>query len=112
MVCLTYFQVSQSSIVLIDGTIKPNFSKNFGSDTKIIKKGDTISPSIAAASIFAKCIRDNLMIKLDKKINGYGFSKNMGYGSKHHIQKLLLHGPTQYHRMTFSPIKDLRNTKT
>ena len=99
-----------SSIVLIDGIIKPTFNRNFGSDIKIIKKGDTCSPSIAAASIFAKCTRDNLMIKLDKKVTGYGFSKNMGYGTKYHRQKVLLHGPTQFHRMTFSPMKDLRNT--
>ena len=41
--------------------------KNFLSEIKLVKKGDTLSPSIAAASIFAKCARDDLMIKLDKK---------------------------------------------
>ena len=69
-------------LILIDGTIKPKFNKKFGSEIKLVKKGDTLSPSIAAASIFAKCARDDLMIKIDKKFNGYGFSKNMGYGTK------------------------------
>ena len=53
----------------------PDFKKNFLSEIKLVKKGDTISPSIAAASIFAKCSRDDLMIEMDKKFNGYGFQK-------------------------------------
>ena len=49
------------------------------------------------------------MIKLDQKFRGYGFSKNMGYGTKHHKEKLFLSGPTQFHRMTFKPMKNLNN---
>ena len=94
-------------IILIDGNIMPEFKKNFPSEIKLIKRGDTISPSIAAASIFAKCSRDNLMFEMDKKYTGYEFSKNMGYGTKHHREKLISSGPTQFHRMTFKPMKDL-----
>ena len=49
------------------------------------------------------------MIKLDKKFTGYGFSKNMGYGTKYHREKILLSGPTHIHRMTFSPMKNSKN---
>ena len=97
------------TIILVDGNIMPKFNKNFLPKIKLVKKGDAISPSIAAASIFAKCLRDDLMIKLDKKYSGYEFSKNMGYGTKHHREKLILSGPTQLHRMTFSPMKDYKN---
>ena len=96
-------------IILIDGNIMPEFKKNFLSEIKLIKRGDTISPSIAAASIFAKCSRDNLMFEMDKKYTGYEFSKNMGYGTKYHREKLISSGPTQFHRMTFKPMKDLNN---
>ena len=96
-------------IILIDGTVMPKFNKQFGFELRLVKKGDSLSPSIAAASIYAKCARDELMIKLDKKFTGYGFSKNMGYGTKYHREKILLTGPTHIHRMTFSPMKNSKN---
>ena len=99
----------EKSILLIDGIVKPKINKKLQSQIKLIKKGDTLSPSIAAASIFAKCKRDDFMVKIDKKFGGYEFSKNMGYGTKHHKEKLLLSGPTQLHRMTFSPMKNLKD---
>ena len=97
------------SIILIDGTIEPKFNKKLKSQIKLVKKGDTISPSIAAASIFAKCKRDDFMAKIDKKFHGYGFSTNMGYGTKDHKKKLFASGPTQFHRMTFKPMKHFKN---
>ena len=93
--------------ILIDGIVMPNFHKDFNCEIKLVKKGDTLSPSIAAASIYAKCFRDDLMIKIDDISRGYGFSKNMGYGTKTHKKKLLLSGPTQFHRMTFKPMSNL-----
>ena len=95
-------------ILLIDGTVMPDFHKQFNCEIKLVKKGDKLSPSIAAASIYAKCFRDDLMIKLDKKFKGYGFLTNMGYGSKKHREKLTLSGPTHIHRMTYKPMKDLK----
>ena len=99
---------SRPKTILIDGITMPEFSKKFESKFIIIKKGDTLSPSIAAASIFAKCYRDDFMIKMDKIYCGYGFSTNMGYGSKKHREKLFLSGPTQLHRMSFNPMKKLK----
>jgi len=95
------------STLLIDGTQMPYFKNKFSADIKLIKNGDALSPSIAAASIFAKCTRDILMNKMDEDYNGYGFKTNMGYGTKLHKKKLLISGPTQIHRMTFSPMKNL-----
>ena len=100
---------NKETIILIDGTLMPKFNKQFGFELRLVKKGDSLSPSIAAASIYAKCARDELMIKLDKKFTGYGFSKNMGYGTKYHRKKILLFGPTHIHRMTFSPMKNSKN---
>ena len=95
-------------MVLVDGTVMPDFYKKLNCEMKIVKKGDTLSPSIAAASIYAKCCRDDHMIAMDKKFYGYGFSSNMGYGTKKHREKLILLGPTHIHRKTFKPIKNLK----
>ena len=96
------------STLLIDGIQMPDLQNTFGADIKLIKKGDTISPSIAAASIIAKHSRDSLMFKMGKVYRGYGFNTNMGYGTKDHKKKLLLLGPTHLHRMTFSPMKFMK----
>jgi ribonuclease HII len=66
-----------------------------------IIKGDTLSASIAAASIVAKVTRDRLMEDYDKEYPGYGFAKNMGYGTAEHIEAIRTNGPCRIHRRTF-----------
>ncbi len=100
------FQVKISTL-LIDGNQNPGFQNTFGAHMKLIIRGDTLSPSIAAASIFAKCSRDIYMVEMDAIYEGYGFRSNMGYGTKTHKKKLFASGPTQLHRMTFAPMKHL-----
>jgi ribonuclease HII len=69
-------------------------------------KGDARSISIAAASIIAKVTRDKLMAEYGKIHSGYGFEKNMGYGTKEHLDGLKLLGPSPIHRKSFAPVKD------
>lgn len=69
-----------------------------------IVKGDSLSLSIAAASIVAKVTRDRLMCEFEGKYPGYGFAKHKGYGSKKHIMALLELGPSPLHRMSFRPV--------
>lgn len=66
-----------------------------------IVKGDTLSASIAAASIVAKVTRDRMMKSYDAVYPGYDFSSNMGYGSAKHIEALKKNGPTPIHRKSF-----------
>lgn len=70
-----------------------------------IIKGDTLSGSIAAASIVAKVTRDRMMVKYDEIYPEYGFAKNKGYGAAVHIEALKKYGPTPIHRQSF--IKNL-----
>lgn len=70
-------------------------------DQVSIIKGDTLSASIAAASIIAKVTRDRLMIEYDDIYPGYGFARNMGYGTSEHIDALRKMGPCAIHRRTF-----------
>lgn len=72
-----------------------------------IIKGDARSISIAAASILAKVYRDDLMIEYDKEYPGYDFKKNMGYGTKKHLEALDTLGITPIHRKTYEPVKTM-----
>ena len=64
-------------------------------------KGDTLSASIAAASIVAKVVRDRYMVEMDAKYPEYGFASNKGYGSAQHIAALKKYGPCEIHRRSF-----------
>jgi ribonuclease HII len=66
-----------------------------------IIKGDSVSASIAAASILAKTYRDQLMRSYDTAYPHYGFSGHVGYGTKIHLEAIRAHGPCPLHRMTF-----------
>lgn len=66
-----------------------------------IIKGDSISASIAAASILAKTYRDALMRELDSSYPAYGFSSHVGYATKVHYDALRAHGPCPLHRKSF-----------
>jgi len=93
----------QPEYILVDGNLDPGL--NF--KTKCIIKGDSISISIAAASVIAKVTRDNLMLTLDKEFPNYNWKKNKGYGTAEHRNALELHGPCKYHRKSFSPINKM-----
>lgn len=70
---------------------------------KIIK-GDSLSISIAAASIIAKVTRDELMLDYHKRWPHYGFDTHKGYGTAKHIQAIQDHGPCSIHRLSFAPL--------
>ncbi len=66
--------------------------------------GDSLSISIAAASVVAKVYRDDLMRKLDGEYPQYGLASHKGYGTPEHREALRLHGPTELHRKSFRPV--------
>jgi ribonuclease HII len=72
--------------------------------TKLIY-GDSLSLSIAAASVVAKVHRDALMRELDQAHPGYGLASHKGYGTPEHRRALAAHGPSVLHRRTFAPVK-------
>ena len=87
----------QPELALIDG----NRAKDFGLPVRTIVKGDSLSASIAAASILAKVTRDRLMEQYDEAYPQYGFAVHKGYGTKRHYEALREFGPSPIHRMTF-----------
>jgi ribonuclease HII len=68
---------------------------------RAIIKGDSVSASIAAASIIAKTFRDDLMRSFHETYPEYGFAEHVGYGTKAHREAIRTHGPCPLHRMTF-----------
>lgn len=75
-----------------------------------IIKGDAKSVSIAAASILAKNARDRYMVELAVKYPYYGFEKNMGYGTREHLEAIEIYGATPFHRISFAPLKAAEET--
>ena len=84
-------------LALIDG----NRQKDFGIPVETVVKGDSLSASIAAASVLAKVSRDDVMLQLAQEYPGYGFEVHKGYGTKAHYEALRNLGPSPIHRMSF-----------
>ncbi len=89
---------------LIDGNKTPD---NMRAPTVAIVKGDNSHLAIAAASILAKTLRDKLMQYLHKRYPHYDWQKNMGYGTKNHLNALIQHHITPHHRTSYQPVKNL-----
>lgn len=75
--------------------------KDFHGENIALIKGDTLSASIACASIIAKVHRDKMMENYSLYYPQYDFDSNVGYGSKTHLEALKNFGPTPLHRMSF-----------
>jgi|COG998Drversion2_1049125.scaffolds.fasta_scaffold09296_3 ribonuclease HII len=75
---------------------------------KSIIKGESISASIAAASIIAKVVRDDIMLDYHEKYPAYNFNRHKGYATKEHIECINLHGPCPIHRKSFRKVMDVQ----
>lgn len=84
-------------LVLADG----NFFHHEKLPVENIVKGDSLSHSIAAASIIAKVTRDEIMMELDAQFPEYGFAKHKGYGTIAHIEAIKKFGYSPIHRKSF-----------
>ena len=92
--------------LLIDGN---KFKPFDGYEYQCVVKGDGKFASIAAASVLAKTYRDEYMRNLAKEYPQYGWDRNMGYPTKEHIEAIIRHGYTPYHRKSFH-LKQLEPT--
>ena len=87
----------KADFALIDG----NRAKDFGLPVRTVVKGDSLSASIAAASVLAKVTRDDIMLEMAEQYPHFGFEVHKGYGTKAHYEALREHGHSPIHRMTF-----------
>lgn len=86
-------------LILVDGN---RFKKYKQLPHQCIIKGDGIYASIAAASVLAKCYRDEYMENLHEKYTMYYWNKNKGYGTREHRSAIEVHGLCRYHRKSFN----------
>jgi ribonuclease HII len=75
-------------------------------EQKTLKKGDSRSLSIAAASVVAKVVRDRIMVAYDRRFPEYGFAGHKGYGTQQHRDAVARYGPCACHRRTFAGVKE------
>ena len=86
---------------LIDGNRDHGRSAAITTSHRCIIKGDSLSASVAAASVLAKVSRDRFMREMAAKYPEYRFDRHKGYGTKLHYALLREYGPCPIHRRTF-----------
>ncbi len=90
-------ELYQADFALIDG----NIDRDFQIPARAVIKGDSLSMSIAAASVLAKVTRDRMCEDMDRAYPQYGIAKHKGYGTKEHMAALREFGPSPIHRTKF-----------
>jgi ribonuclease HII len=91
---------SPADALLVDGTLRLDSPLA----QRSLVRGDSLSLSIAAASVLAKVSRDRVMVELDGRFPGYGFAAHKGYGTALHLRALAQAGPCREHRFSFAPL--------
>ena len=89
------------AFALIDGNRDHGKQGAITTDHVCIVKGDSLSASIAVASILAKVSRDHYMLEMARQYPEYAFEQHKGYGTKLHYERLRTYGPSPIHRRTF-----------
>jgi ribonuclease HII len=99
--------VSMLAVTPVFALVDGNYAFKLPVPIKTVIKGDSISASIAAASILAKVARDRLMAEMDGLYPGYGFAAHKGYHAPIHVEALQRLGPCAIHRRGWAPIRQL-----
>ncbi len=94
--------LKNADFVLVDG-----LPVQFTLPSKNIIKGDAKCAAIAAASIIAKVTRDRWMKEAAAKFPHFAFESHKGYGTAEHLALLKKYGPTELHRKSFRPVREL-----
>ena len=92
--------------VVFDGNRCPDLGGlPFRCTVEAVVRGDASVPGVSAASILAKCARDEHMCLLDARYPGYGFARHKGYPTADHVEALRRLGPSPVHRRSFAPVQ-------
>lgn len=89
--------------LLVDGHLVP---PGLPCEAQAVIGGDALCLSVAAASIVAKVARDREMLRLAQAYDGYGWDRNVGYGTREHLAALDRLGPSPHHRRSFAPVRE------
>jgi ribonuclease HII len=87
--------------VIVDG------ADAYGLAVTPVVRADATVPEVSLASMIAKHLRDSIMREIeDRRCPGYGFARNVGYGTAEHLEALRLLGPSPAHRLSFRPVRE------
>ena len=87
--------------VIVDG------ADAYGLDVTPVVRADATIPEVSLASMIAKHLRDSAMREVeDRRCPGYGFARNVGYGTAEHLEALRRLGPSPAHRLSFRPVRE------
>lgn len=89
--------------VLIDGNRCPDLALPM----RAIVQGDALEPSISAASILAKTVRDEQMRELDRQYPQFGLAGHKGYPTAAHLAAIRRHGVPDFYRRSFAPVRKI-----
>jgi ribonuclease HII len=90
----------------VDGNRCPDVAGlGFECTVEAVVRGDALVPGVSAASILAKCARDEFMRGLEIDYPGYGFAIHKGYPTAAHLEALRRLGPSPVHRRSFAPVQ-------
>ena len=103
MQCAVGNLLKAPDLLVIDAVSLPSIRiKQFS-----IIKGESVSASVAAASIIAKCERDKIMLEYHRQFPQYNFDRNKGYSTKDHLDMIRIYGPCPIHRKSFQRVMSL-----
>ena len=95
-------------LALIDGNRLP---PRLPCPARAVVGGDSSQPAIAAASIIAKTVRDEIMVQADARFPAYRFASHKGYASPAHREALSRFGPCPIHRLSYAPVRAAKAAK-
>jgi ribonuclease HII len=98
----------EDCLLIADGNLKFDELAIDGYDVLSLVKADTKIQTVMAASIIAKCWRDDKMKQLHFKYPQYNFLKNVGYGTATHLKAIAEHGHCDLHRFSYAPMRHMK----
>jgi len=100
--------ITEPDVLLVDYLTLPGYNDTI---QESLVRGESLSLSIAAASVLAKVYRDNKMVEYAKQYPDYGFDKHKGYITPAHKAALRMHGPCEIHRLNYAPVQKAKQKR-
>ncbi len=108
----SFLDSDEGFAVVVDGKRDPvvKSSLEFTKHIRVVQfipRADATVPCVSAASVVAKTVRNDSMLRLHKEYPEYHWNDNYGYGTRSHMIALGQYGAVRHHR-DVKPIRKVR----